>query len=131
MRDYRLYDGPQAGLVRWNVVLGCVALFPAFLIIIFLLSGLASKVLGDAAMIPGVIAAVFLVGIGEGAYILALPFLLFAVIFLRRLVRSQEIPESVKKRTTLFVAGALLVMFASVGLLYLAARHGRFKGFFM
>lgn len=125
-----MYDGPQAGLVRFNLVVGCVALIPVFLGLVLVLAQLTGNFLGDYVMIPALIAAIILGGIGGGGYILAIPYFLFALIFLRRLLRSQEIPPQVRKRTALFVEVALLVMFLSCGLLYLAYRGGRFKGLF-
>jgi len=59
-------------------------------------------------------------------YFAAFPFLL-ACIYLCLLLRSKEIPPSVKERTALFVMGAQLLMSVTVGLLYLQYRSGRFK----
>jgi len=124
-----MYDGPGAGLVRFNLVIGCLALIPVVLILVLLLAGLGGRVLGDWIMIPGLIATLLLAGIAESPYVVVIPFLL-ALIFLRRLLRSQEIPPRVKKQTALFVTGALVGMLVSAGLLYLAYRAGHFKGLF-
>jgi len=125
----RMYDGPQAGLVRVNLVIGCLALTPVFLILVVVLAGVAGQVLGDWIMIPSLIATLLLAGIGEAPFLVMIPFLI-AVIFLRRLLQSQEIPPQIKKQTALFVKVALVLMFASAGLLYLAYRAGRAKGLF-
>jgi hypothetical protein len=127
----RMYDGPQAWLVRRNVLIACVALIPTFLEVILWLLFLAGRLLagtslGDVAGPPIVIVALMLMPIAEYPYFAAFPFLL-ACIYLRLLLRSQEIPPRVKKRTALFVTGALLLMFVTVGLLYLQYRSGGFR----
>ncbi len=126
-----MYDGPQAWLVRRNVLIACVALVPTFLTIMLWLLVLAGRLLagtslGDAAALPGAIVALMLIPIAGFPYLAAFPFLL-ACIYLRLLLRSQEIPPLVKKRTALFVTAALLLMFVTVGLLYLQFRSGGFK----
>jgi hypothetical protein len=110
-------------------VIGCLALTPVFLFLVILLCAQVSKIFSVDAMLPAMIAILLLWAIAGSPFIVVIPFL-FALIFLRRLLQSQEIPIQVKKRTALFVMGALLVMLVSAGLLYLAYRHGQFRGLF-
>lgn len=91
---------PRAWLVRCNLVIGgSLALTPAFLFVVILLAASPlSRTLGDWINLPAAIAALLLSGIGEAPFMVIIPFL-FALIFLRRLLQSQEIPPNVKKRT--------------------------------
>lgn len=126
-----MYDGPQAWLVRRNVLIACVALIPPFLEVILWMSMLAGRLLagtslGEVTQLPVAIVALILLPIAGFPYFAAFLFLL-ACIYLRLLLRSQEIPLRVKKRTAIFVTGALLLMFVTVGLIYLQYRPGGFR----
>lgn len=123
-----MYDGPEAWLVRRNVLVACVALVPTFLEAVLLLSSLAGRLfgggpLGDVVTIPGAIAALMLIPIGGAPYLAFFPFLL-ACLYLSLLLRSPEIPRPVKKRTFMLVTGALLIMFVTVILAYYLQYRG-------
>jgi Na+/serine symporter len=125
-----MYDGPQSGLVKANIVVGCLALAPVLLVILYVVGVGASKVVGDYAMIPAVIVMFLLLPIAGAPFLVIIPFL-FALIFLLRLLRSEEIPPHIKKKTSRFVIGSLLVMFVSAGLLHLVYRaNGNMNGLF-
>ena len=104
-----MYDGPKAWLVRRNVLVACVVLVPTFLEVILWLLALAGRLLalGDLGLPVAIIALMFM-PIAAYPYFAAFPFL-FACIYLWLLLRSQEIPPRVKRRTALFAAGALLL----------------------
>jgi hypothetical protein len=123
----RMYDGPQAWLVRRNVLIACVALIPTFLEVILWLLGLAGRLLalGDVAGLPIAIIALVLPMAGF-PYFAAFLFLL-ACIYLYLLLRSPEIPPRVKKRTAILVTGALLLLFVTDGVIYLQYRPGGFR----
>jgi hypothetical protein len=126
----RMYDGPQAWLVRRNVLIGCVALVPTFLEVILFLSLpvarlLAATWISDGIGLTDAIIGLFLPVVGF-PYFAAFLFLL-ACIYLWLLLRSQEIPPRVKKRTAIFVMGAQLLLFATDGLIYLQNRPGGFR----
>jgi hypothetical protein len=126
-----MYDGPQAWLVRRNVLIACVALIPTFLEAILCLLFLAGRLmagtsLGDVAGLPAAIIAVMLLPIAGFPYFAAFLSLL-ACIYLCLLLRSQEIPPRVKKRTAIFVTGALLLLFVTDGLIHLQSRPGGFR----
>jgi hypothetical protein len=111
-------------------MIACVALLPLILGVVYWLSSVASKYLGDAVMVPGVIASLLLAAIGETAYVVVFPMLL-ACLFIWRLLAASEIPSRVKKETVLIVTAALAMMLITVGLLYLLYRTGHFKGLFV
>jgi uncharacterized membrane protein (GlpM family) len=117
-----MYDGPQAWLVRRNILIACVALVPTFLVILAYISALV----GGAAALVGAIAVLMLMPIAGFPYFAAFPLLL-ACVYLRLLLRSGEVPPWVKKRTLLFVTGALALMLITVGFLYFQYRSGGFK----
>ena len=125
-----MYDGPHAWLVRRNVLIACVALVPTFLEVILYLLALAGRLLagaslGDVVGLPLAIIGLLLPTVGF-PYFAAFLFLL-ACIYLCLLLRSQEIPPRVKKRTAIFVTGALLLLFVTDGLIYLQYRPGGFR----
>ena len=113
-----------------NFLVALLALVPTMLEGVFFLSRLSAKLLGDAAMIPGLIASLLLGGIGEIPYVACFPILL-ACLFGQRLLQDPEIPARVKKTTFRLVVGVLVIMLANVSILYLQYRHGRFKGLFI
>ena len=126
-----MYEGPQSWLVRRNVVIACVSLIPTFLELVLWLLLLAAKLLpgtlsGDIVGLPFVIIAFTLEPIATYPYFAAFPFVL-ACIYLTVVLRSQEIPQRIKKRTALLAMGAQLIMFVTVGLLHLQYRRGGFK----
>jgi hypothetical protein len=130
MRRFMLYRGPQSSLVMCNLLVACVALVPLALGVVYWLSSVAGKYLGNAVMVPGVIASLLLAAIGENAYVVVFPVLL-GCIFIWCLLAASKIPSRVKKETLLIVAGALATMLITVSLLYLLYRTGHFKGLFV
>jgi hypothetical protein len=123
------YDGANASLLRMNLLLAGVAVVPALLEIIVILSNLAGRVI-DIANLLGLIAGIILAGEAEAPLILVFPILI-AGIYGPRLWRDPDIPVRVRRDGCAILGGALSIMILHGIMLSMEAHHGRFRGLFM
>jgi hypothetical protein len=117
-------------LVWSNLLVAGAAMVPSMAFCCFWVLHESGKVVGDAVSIPEMFSLLLVVGVTQAGFAICVPVLLPACFLLPALVRAQQVPSRVRKRTAIIVAAALIIMLATVSIFYFQHRQGGANGLF-